>query len=326
MPDPAPVLTKPFDFSQEFELLVRAYEQSGGKPDVLRNSNFASLAVHGNHVLGSKTVPGLHVETEEMPTGVRVRVVVEPEARIPQPVHLCFGLIPQEGIQEIVSLFEIGDGAEVSFVAHCTFPNALRVRHVMDARIIVGRGAKMVYRETHYHGEQGGSEVLPKTRATVSAGGVLQSEFKLVKGTVGKLDLDFEAEVADKGICEVAAKVYGKRQDKIVVRESLLLRGAGAKGLAKSRIAVTDQAHSEVLGEIVGEGPFSRGHVDCVEVIRGSEAMASAVPRLLVRHDTAKLTHEAAIGSVDKKQLETLMARGLTEEEATDVIVGGMLR
>jgi Fe-S cluster assembly scaffold protein SufB len=42
--------------------------------------------------------------------------------------------------------------------------------------------------------------------------------------------------------------------------------------------------------------------------------------------DRAKLTHEAAIGSVDKKQIETLMARGLMEDEAVDVVVKGMLR
>jgi hypothetical protein len=38
------------------------------------------------------------------------------------------------------------------------------------------------------------------------------------------------------------------------------------------------------------------------------------------------VTHEAAIGSVDKKELETLMARGLDEEQAVDVIIRGMLR
>jgi Fe-S cluster assembly scaffold protein SufB len=35
---------------------------------------------------------------------------------------------------------------------------------------------------------------------------------------------------------------------------------------------------------------------------------------------------EAAIGSVDKKQMETLMAHGLSPEEAVDVIVKGILR
>ncbi len=62
------------------------------------------------------------------------------------------------------------------------------------------------------------------------------------------------------------------------------------------------------------------------EIIKGKDARVSAVPRLLVLDDRAKLTHEAAIGSVDKKQVETLMVLGLTEEQAVDVVVKGMLR
>ena len=44
-----------------------------------------------------------------------------------------------------------------------------------------------------------------------------------------------------------------------------------------------------------------------------------------VTNPLAKVTHEAAIGSVDKRQLETLMAHGLTPEEAVDMIVKGIL-
>jgi Fe-S cluster assembly scaffold protein SufB len=40
----------------------------------------------------------------------------------------------------------------------------------------------------------------------------------------------------------------------------------------------------------------------------------------------AKITHEAAIGGVDQQQLETLMARGLTPEQAVYMIVKGLLR
>lgn len=43
------------------------------------------------------------------------------------------------------------------------------------------------------------------------------------------------------------------------------------------------------------------------------------------------VTHEAAIGSIDRKQMETLMAKGLDEDEAVgydiyDIIVRGILR
>jgi hypothetical protein len=65
--------------------------------------------------------------------------------------------------------------------------------------------------------------------------------------------------------------------------------------------------------------------MDCTEIVRG-RAEARNVPIVVVRDDRARVTHEAAIGSVGKKELETLMARGLDEEEAVDVIIRGMLR
>ena len=53
--------------------------------------------------------------------------------------------------------------------------------------------------------------------------------------------------------------------------------------------------------------------------------MAKAVPIVEVNDPTAHVTHEAAIGSVDSKQLQTLLSRGLTEDEAVDLIIEGLL-
>ena len=69
----------------------------------------------------------------------------------------------------------------------------------------------------------------------------------------------------------------------------------------------------------------ARGHVDCMEIVQG-QAKARAIPIVRVFHPEAKVTHEAAIGSVDKKELETLMARGLSPEQAVELIVSGILR
>jgi Fe-S cluster assembly scaffold protein SufB len=62
-----------------------------------------------------------------------------------------------------------------------------------------------------------------------------------------------------------------------------------------------------------------------MEIVKDG-AVAKAVPIVQVNNPLAKVTHEAAIGSVDKKQMETLMAHGLSPEEAVDVIVKGILR
>jgi Fe-S cluster assembly scaffold protein SufB len=65
--------------------------------------------------------------------------------------------------------------------------------------------------------------------------------------------------------------------------------------------------------------------VDCLEIVRGQGRVA-AIPEVRVSHPEAKVTHEAAIGGVDHRQLEALMARGISPEEAVDRIVLGMLR
>jgi Fe-S cluster assembly scaffold protein SufB len=62
-----------------------------------------------------------------------------------------------------------------------------------------------------------------------------------------------------------------------------------------------------------------------MEIVK-DRAVAKAVPIVNVTNPLAKVTHEAAIGSVDKRQMETLMAHGLTPEEAVDVIVKGILK
>jgi hypothetical protein len=291
---------------------------------MLRAPRVASAVVSGNRVLAVNQVEGVHIEAEELAHGVRARIAVEPGTKVDYPVHLCFGMMPAEGLQEILSEFEIGEGAEVGFLAHCTFPNAVDLRHVMDARIHVGPGATMRYSEGHYHGTQGGIEVLPTTQARVDEGGRLESEFSLVHGRVGRLEIQFEADVAARGVVELIAKAYGSADDEIKISEVVRLNGEGARGLTKTRAAVRDRATSEIYTTAEGNAPGAVGHMDCTEVVRGA-AVARNVPVVVVRDDRARVTHEAAIGSVSERELETLMARGLDEEDAVDIIIRGML-
>jgi Fe-S cluster assembly scaffold protein SufB len=234
-------------------------------------------------------------------------------------------MLPAEGRQEIVASYEIGPGAQVEFLAHCTFPNAVRLQHVMDADIRVGAGARMTYTEAHYHGQAGGIEVLPKARVTVDEAGRFATTFSLVHGRVGRLDIDYDVTVAPRGVAEMTTKVYGHADDEVVVREVLHLNGDGARGLTKTRVAVRDTARSQVLTTAEGNAPGAVGHMDCTEIVC-DQAEARNIPVVVVRDDRARVTHEAAIGTVNKKELETLMARGLDEEEAVDVIIRGMLR
>ncbi len=142
---------------------------------------------------------------------------------------------------------------------------------------------------------------------------------------VGELDIDYDVDVGENAVAELTSRVYGRGNDRIRISERVVLSGANARGLIKSRIAAADDTRAEVIGITEGNAPGARGHVDCMEIVR-DRARVSANPLVRVSHPQAKVTHEAAIGSVDHQQLETLMARGLTPEAAVDLIVSGLLR
>jgi len=311
---------------KEYEVMVDAYEKAGGDRTSLVSKDIAKLVIHQNRVLSAQEVDGIKIETKETESGVNIDFVVEKGVKIARPVHLCFGILPQEGLQEIILKLNAQDDSEVNVIAHCIFPNAVKIIHKMDADIVIGNNARFEYRETHYHGEFGGIEVIPKAKINVGKGGVWLSTFTLSQGLVGKLDYDFEVFCQEKAVAELVVKAFGKNEDDIKILEKIHLDGEGARGLAKSRLVLSDKAKAEVRGETYGNAPHSRGHVDCIELVNGKKAHAVAIPIVSVTDDRAKVTHEAAIGSIDRRQVETLMARGLGESEAVDVIVSGILR
>jgi Fe-S cluster assembly scaffold protein SufB len=311
---------------EEYESLLEAYGRAGGNLDALENREVGNLVIHKNKVLSANEAEGIRLKTEETKSGVNIYFLVEEGVKIKYPVHLCFGVLPQEGLQEITLKVEAQDNSEVNVIAHCIFPNAVDVTHKMDADIKIGDNARFSYRETHYHGEFGGIKVIPKAKIRVGKKGVWESTFTLIEGCVGMLDYDFEIFGGEKSTSELLVKVFGKKEDDIRITEKIHLDGKEARGLAKSRLVLTDNAKAVVRGETYGNAPFARGHVDCLEIVNGDGVIARAIPVVYVSDRQAKVTHEAAIGSVDKKQMQTLMARGLNEEEAVDVIVKGILR
>ncbi|MFW9921714.1 MAG: SufD family Fe-S cluster assembly protein [Candidatus Thorarchaeota archaeon] len=305
--------------------LLDAYQKSGGNIHDLSNKNVASLTVSFNKVLRVSELPGIHMFAEELPNGIKAKIVVDPDTVYEEPIHLCFGMLPKEGTQEILSEFLIGKNANISVIAHCTFPNSIKVIHQMEATVTVEENANFEYKEEHYHGSNAGAVVKPKTFAHVKKNGRYVNTFRLVGGRVGNLDLEYVANLDENAVVELETKVAGRDDDKIRVNEIFNLNGDGARGLAKSRIFIKDNSISEFLAEANGNAPNTRGHVDCTEIIAGN-AKASAIPKVSVLHESAKVTHEASIGKIDSEKLETLMARGLTEDEAIEVIIKGLLK
>jgi uncharacterized protein len=309
----------------ELHDLMKAFGDAGGDRAVLENKEIAHLVASGHTLLSMNSVKGLEVDARETMTGISAKVTVKEGITIKNPVHLCFGVLHKKGTQKIRMDVRLEKNASAHFIAHCIFPKAEKVRHIMDAVIEIGENAEMRYSETHYHGPYGGIEVVPKSVVKISRNGRYFSEFTLIDGRVGTLDIDYAVEAGENAVTELTAKVFGHVSDDIKIKEKVVLAGENARGLIKTRVALEDEAIAEVTGITEGNAAGARGHVDCMEIVK-DRAVAKAIPIVNVTNPLAKVTHEAAIGSVDKRQMETLMAHGLTPEEAVDVIVRGVLK
>ena len=307
------------------EQLMQSYGDAGGDRAILTDSDTAHLVADGHQILSTRGVAGLEVEAHSTPDGISAKVRVRENVRLKNPVHLCFGVLHKKGAQHINMDVKLEKNAHASFIAHCIFPNAEQVVHIMDAVIKIGDNAELRYAETHFHGIYGGTYVRPKAVVTVGRNGVYVGDFNLITGKVGRLEIDYVVETGENGVTELTARVFGHGNDDVNIKEKVVLAGEHSRGLIKTRVVLEDKASAEITGSTEGNAAGARGHVDCMEIVKDN-AVASAIPIVRVNNPLAKVTHEAAIGSVDKRQLETLMAHGLKPEEAVDVIVRGILR
>jgi hypothetical protein len=262
---------------------------------------------------------------EQLEDGVAVRVQVAAGAVIARQVHMCFGVLPERGMQRILLDVDVKEGGKVDVLAHCMFPNAVDVTHLMQAAIRVEANASYRYLERHAHGQMGGVRVVPKAKVHLGEHATFETEFELIAGRVGRIDIDYETWCAARSSMKMTARIAGRRNDVVNVREVGHLDEAGSAGVLLSRIAVRHEARADVYNELTASAPHARGHVDCKEIVQ-DQAVARATPVVHVGHPLARVTHEAAIGSVDSRQLQTLMARGLSEDEAVELIIGGLLR
>lgn len=307
------------------EQLMQAFGDAGGDRAILADGETAHLVADGHKILSAREIEGVEVEAHETASGISAKVRVQQDVRLKNPVHLCFGVLHKRGVQDIKMDVKLEKNAAASFIAHCIFPGAEKVIHRMDAVVEIGEGAEMRYSETHFHGMYGGVEAIPKAVVTVGRNGRYVGDFNLITGRVGRLEIDYTVEAEENGVTELTARVFGHGDDAIKIKEKVVLAGEHSRGLIKTRVALEDESSAEVTGITEGNAAGARGHVDCMEIVKDN-AVAKAIPIVRVTNPLAKVTHEAAIGSVDRRQLETLMAHGLTPDEAVEVIVKGILR
>jgi Fe-S cluster assembly scaffold protein SufB len=165
--------------------------------------------------------------------------------------------------------------------------------------------------------------VRPRTVTTVEEGGVIISNYISLR-PVGSLQmfptthLNGPGAVARFNSILVAAE--GSHLDvgsRVVLnapetRAEIISRGISSGGTIIAR------------GDLVGNCPGVKAHLECKGLILNNGLM-QAIPELSGTVPGVEMSHEAAVGKIDQREIEYLMARGLDEDAAISTIVKGFL-
>ncbi len=69
----------------------------------------------------------------------------------------------------------------------------------------------------------------------------------------------------------------------------------------------------------------AKSNVECDTIILDDASYSDTMPYNIVKNNLATVQHEASVSKVSEEQLFYLMSRGLTEEEATEMIIMGFI-
>lgn len=239
--------------------LIDAFRLAGEDPSQVLTADSAHLLAYDHQIVGLQSIPGIVVLAKTESGVIKAQVTIMARFIIAQPIHLCFSLLDRFGGQNVDLELTLQPGASATVWSYCLFAHAERAFHAMQAQVHIQEKASLNYQESHYHGMSGGIQVRPRARIGLDKDARYRSDFSLLQGRVGVLDVDYVVDVGPDAVAELTSRVYGHVTDEIRMREQINLDGEHARGLIKSRIAVEDEASAQVLGIMHGNAAGARG-------------------------------------------------------------------
>ena len=246
-----------------------------------------------------------------------------PEARSIYPLQACLYLEEDNLAQDIHNIVIAEEGSELHIITGCaTGPHVKSGLHVGISEFYVKKGAKLTFTMIHNWAEN--MAIRPRSATIVEEGGLFLSNYVCMQpvGTLQMYPVTYlVGENATARYNSILVATPGSEMD---MGSRVFLKAKGARAEIISR-AITTGGKIIARGHIIGEVPGIKAHLECKGLILSDEGIIHAVPELEGYRQEVDLSHEAAVGKIAQEEVEYLMARGLSQEEATATIVRGFL-
>ncbi len=254
-------------------------------------------------------------------TGYYIRV--SKGVRITRPVRTVFILNSDAVSMNILNIVIVEDEASLNLVTGCTSGQCVSLgQHSPLTEYYVGRNAELVNTMIHNWGSR--VRVEPGSRTVVEDNGRYTENYYCLRPSDNvKID-PFIYLSGFNSTAKLTAATVSMPETLCEINGTILMTGENSGAEICSRTVNTGGTAIQ-KGIIDASGKNARGHVDCSGLLMDETGTIEAVPGLISRHPDVKLSHEAAIGRIDSGEVSYLQSKGLTESDATSLIVRGFL-
>lgn len=238
------------------------------------------------------------------------------------PLISCVSVSQNEVRQQMSNLLVVEPGLKIELSGTCnTLEQDLESTHDAHGKILLKKGSEVNYNHTHTWGRM--EETLTNYHFILEEGVKLNYVYSS-KYPPQTLGLQTKFEVAKNASAMLT--ILGDLSDTdVALHDTMVLTGKNASGISKIRLIGRKNSKVKAYSKIVAQGA-GKGHLECDGLMLDKNADISLIPELVCQHPEAKITHEASIGKVADEQLNYLRTRGLTSDQALDLIVAGFLR
>jgi Fe-S cluster assembly scaffold protein SufB len=245
-----------------------------------------------------------------------------PGSTVVYPVQACLYLEKEGLSQNVHNIIIAEEGSELHIITGCATAAHLRSGlHVGISEFFVKKNAKLSFTMIHHWAEE--MMVRPRSVGIVEEGGLFLNNYICMR-PVKSLQMYPTTYLAGKGaVARFYSLLVGSPGSEIDVGGRMYLQEEDTRAEIISR-AITNGGNIIARGDLIGEVPGIRGHLECRGLILNG-GLIHAIPELQGKTDGVELSHEAAVGKIAQDEILYLMSRGLTEDEATSTIVRGFL-
>ena len=238
------------------------------------------------------------------------------------PVQTCLHIAKNRFSQNVHNIVIAEEDSETHIIAGCSTAAHLNsAQHVGVSEFYVKRGAVLKYTMVHDWGEE--INVRPRTVTHVEEGGTFISNYISLK-PVGSLQMNPITYLNGKGaVATFNSVLVADKSTHMDTGSVVVLNAENTRAEIISR-AITTGGTIIARGSIIGNVPGVKGHLECKGLIL-NDGLLHAIPELEAHAPGVEMSHEAAVGKIDQREIEYLMARGLDEDEAVSTIVRGFL-